>query len=184
MVKNNKTFVTIIDIQEKLINAVYNKNSITSKIEKLVLASKYLELPILVTEQYTKGLGATIQTVDGNLPKSVFKIEKNSFSACLEEEFSNKIIALKNSGYKHVVICGIETHICVLQTVTDLIEKHGLKVSVVSDASSSRSEVEHNIGLNLMRQRGAEITSLEIQLFELLKSSKHPKFKEVQLLIK
>ena len=90
---------------------------------------------------------------------------------------------LQKSGKKHIILCGIEAHICVYQTAIDLINK-GYEVSLVADASASRNKYEFKTGVELMRQNGVNITCVEIVLFELLKSSKNPMFKEVQALIK
>ena len=98
----------------------------------------------------------------------------------LQPEFAQQI---KNSGKKQIVLCGIETHICVLQTAADLI-KEGFEVYIVKDACASRNKKEYKTGLELLEQYCAKITCVEIALFEWLKTSKHPNFKEIQALIK
>ncbi len=173
----------MIDIQEKLVNAAYKGEKVAENAANLAKTANILGIKTIVTEQYPKGLGATIAPVLEALPEDAFIFEKTSFSALLEENIKNKVQELKNNGITQIFICGIETHICLLQTVQDLI-KEGFEVHVVKDASSSRDKDEHKTGLELMKKYGAYITTVEIVLFELLKTSKHPNFKEIQNLIK
>lgn len=174
------SIVMIIDVQEKLLNAVFNKTSLEKKATTLANTAKILEIPVIVTEQYPKGLGATVETLKEVLPENTQYFEKTAFSAL---ENNDVLEALKNSGKKQVVIFGIETHICVSQTTNALIQD-GFEVSVIRDACGSRSELEYSAGLERMKDNGAHVLTTEIALFEWLKGAKHPKFKEVQMLIK
>ena len=174
------SIVMIIDVQEKLLNAVFNKPSLEKKATTLANTAKILGIPVIVTEQYPKGLGATVETLREALPENTQYFEKTAFSAL---ENNDVLEALKNSGKKQVVIFGIETHICVSQTTNALIEE-GFEVSVIRDACGSRSELEYSAGLERMKDNGAHVLTTEIALFEWLKGAKHPKFKEVQMLIK
>ena len=174
------SIVMIIDVQEKLLNAVFNKPSLEKKAVTIANTAKILGIPVIVTEQYPKGLGATVETLKEVLPENTQYFEKTAFSAL---ENNDVLEALKNSGKKQVVIFGIETHICVSQTTNALIEE-GFEVSVIRDACGSRSELEYLAGLERMKDNGAHVLTTEIALFEWLKGAKHPKFKEVQMLIK
>ena len=174
------SIVMIIDVQEKLLNAVFNKASLEKKATTLANTAKILGIPVIVTEQYPKGLGATVETLKEVLPENTQYFEKTAFSAL---ENNDVLEALKNSGKKQVVIFGIETHICVSQTTNALIEE-GFEVSVIRDACGSRSELEYSAGLERMKDNGAHVLTTEIALFEWLKGAKHPKVKEVQMLIK
>ncbi len=167
--------VLIIDIQEKLVNAAYNKDEVIKNSQIISKAAKILDIPTIATEQYPKGLGNTIEGIE-----SCKTFEKISFSALDSEEISSNI---KNTGKKQVILMGIETHICVNQTASALI-KNGYEVYVIQNACSSRAESEHLAGLDRMKSFGAEILTAEIAVFEWLKTAKHPKFKEVQALIK
>lgn len=173
----------IIDIQEKLVKAANKGKEVAENVAKLAKTANILGINTIVTEQYPKGLGNTVNEVSESFSEDVYISEKTSFSALLEENILNKVRELKSKGINQIFICGIETHICLLQTVQDLL-KEGFEVHVVENASSSRCENEHNTGIALMRQYGAYITSVEIVLFELLKTSKHSNFKEIQNLIK
>ncbi|MBQ4115032.1 isochorismatase family protein [bacterium] len=181
MINNTEnSLLLIIDIQEKLLNAAYNKESIAKNSEILSKSASILEIPTIISEQYPKGLGFTINNIKDNVSDTTLIIEKTSFSA-LEEDAIYK--AIKKQKKKQIIICGIETHICVYQTIISLLKK-GYDVSIIIDASGSRSEFQHNNALNMLQKAGANIKTTEMVLFELLKSSKHPKFKEVQNLIK
>lgn len=174
------SIVMIIDVQEKLLNAVFNKTSLEKKATTIANSAKILGIPVIVTEQYPKGLGATVESLKEALPENTQYFEKTAFSAL---ENNDVLEALKNSGKKQVVIFGIETHICVSQTTNALIQE-GFEVSVIRDACGSRSELEYSAGLGRMKDNGAHVLTTEIALFEWLKGAKHPNFKEVQTLIK
>lgn len=173
----------IIDIQDRLVKASQYGEEAANSMIKMAKTANILSIPTIVTEQYPKGLGSTVQGLLDSLSQDSFTIEKSSFSALLQPEFNQKIQELKNSGKNQIVIGGIETHICVLQTAADLISE-GFEVYVVKDACASRNKKEYKTGLELLKQYGAKITCVEIALFEWLKTSKNPKFKDVQALIK
>ena len=179
MLNIEDSVVVIIDIQEKLVNAV-GKYSPAEPACKLAEAAKILNIPVIVTEQYPKGLGQTVEVLKNSLADNTVFIEKTGFSALLTPEFTEKLNA---AGKKQVVIFGIEAHICVYQTICDLIER-GYEVYFVKDCSASRNKYEFKTGVDLIKQCGAKVTCCEIVLFEWLKTSKHPDFKPVQALIK
>lgn len=179
MLDENNSLVLVIDIQERLVAAL-EKDIITEKAAKLVAAAKILNIPVIVSEQYPKGLGNTVNSIKLNLDNSTEFIEKTSFSLLREEGFLDK---LKSYGKKQIVICGIETHICVYQTALELIEA-GFEVVIAKDICASRNKYEFKAGIEAMKNSGAKISCLEIIIFEWLKGAKHPKFKEVQALIK
>lgn len=166
----------MIDMQERLVAGTSAEKEVTQA-EKIIKAAEILDIPVIVSEQYPKGLGQTIANLKNEKQKYV---EKTSFSLLKEEGF---IDILKSYNKKQIVLFGIETHICVYQTAMDLLE-NGFEVILVKDACKSRKNDEYNTGIDLMRQNGVQISCVEIVLFELLKSSKHPNFKEVQQLIK
>ncbi len=168
----------IIDIQDKLVKMVNNK-LITDNAIKIAKTVRILNLPTIITEQYPKGLGNTIEEIRNEIADAKY-IEKTNFSALNEFSIKGEI---KKTDKKQIIIFGIETHICVLQTAFDLL-KEGYEVFVIKDASASRSDENNNLALQRLMHAGAQILSTEMVIFELLKSSKHPNFKEVQALIK
>ncbi len=179
MLDISNSVVVVIDLQEKLVNAV-GKYSPTSNAAKITKAASILNIPTIVTEQYPQGLGTTISEIKDTLNSDTKYIEKTSFSAYLTPDF---VEYLSNLNKKQVVIFGIEAHICVYQTICDLLDK-GYEVYFVKDASASRNKYEFKTGVELIKQNGAKATCTEIILFEWLKTSKHPNFKEIQALIK
>ena len=174
----NNSLLLVIDIQEKLLDATFNKDILKKRAVILTKASKILNIPCVITEQYPQGLGNTISEITANTTPYTF--EKVSFNALENIDIYNQI---KQLGRKQIIIAGIETHICVRQTAEALLNK-GFNVSIIKDCCGSRSETEHLSGLDLMKQEGCYIKTTEIALFELLKTAKHPNFKEIQTLIK
>jgi len=167
----------IIDIQEKIIRAIFKKDSITKNIKKLIEAYQILEENIILSEQNPFKLGATIPEL---LPKNRFKkIEKMEFSLANIEDFLKE---LKNKKITNLIVCGIETHICIQQTALDCLRK-GFEVILVSDAMSSRNRVDHEIALQRMIQSGAKITTTESIIFELCKTADRKEFKEIRNII-
>ena len=174
------SLVLIIDVQEKLLNAVFNKETLEKKAGVIAKAANILNIPVIVTEQYPKGLGSTVESLKNGLGADTKYFEKTAFSALENEEIPE---AIKSYNRDQILIFGIETHICVSQTAEALIME-GYDVNVIKDACGSRAEVEYLAGLERMKDNGAYIMTAEIALFEWLKSSRHPNFKEVQALIK
>ncbi len=168
----------IIDIQEKIIGPVFNKDSIIKNIKKLINAYQILEENLFFSEQNPSKLGITIPEL---LPKDGFKkIEKMEFSLANIQEF---IKELENKKITNLIVCGIETHICVQQTVLDCLQK-GFEVILISDAMSSRNRVDHEIALKRMIQMGAILTTTESIIFELCKTADRKEFKEIRNIIK
>ena len=167
----------IIDAQEKIIRPIFNKDSIIKNIKKLINAYQILEENIFVSEQNPLKLGSTIPEL---LPKGRFKkFEKMVFSLANLREFSEE---LKNKKITNLLVCGIETHICIQQTVLDSLQK-GFEVFLISDAMSSRKRVDHEIALQRMIQSGATLTTTESIIFELCETADRKEFKEIRKII-
>ena len=176
----NNSLLLIIDVQEKLINAQFEKDKVAKNIAILAEAANILKIPTVVSEQYPKGLGSTIEQVKEKLSADAKFFEKTSFS-CVEEESFPELIRIYNKN--QIFVCGMESHVCVHQTVSGLLTE-GYKVHIIQDAITSRKEWEYKAGLQRMISSGAIPSSVEMALFELLKDAKHPDFKAVQSLIK
>jgi len=167
----------IIDAQEKIIRPIFNNDSIIKNIKKLISAYQILEENIFISEQNPMKLGATIPAL---LPKVGFKkIEKMEFSLAKIESFFKE---LKNLKITNLIICGIETHICIQQTVLDCLQK-GFEVILISDAMGSRNRIDHEIALQRMTQMGAILTTTESIIFELCKTADRKEFKEIRNII-
>ncbi len=167
----------IIDVQEKIIKAIFNKDSIIKNIKKLINAYQILDENIFISEQNPLKLGVTIPEL---LPKAEFrKIEKMEFSLAKIEGFLKE---LKNKKITNLIVCGIETHICIQQTVLDCLQKD-FEVILISDAMGSRNRVDHEIALKRMMQTGAFLTTTESIIFELCKTADRKEFKEIRNII-
>ncbi|MDO0825304.1 hydrolase [Desulfosporosinus nitroreducens] len=176
--KESEVVLLVIDIQDKLIPVMKYGEQVIQNINTLISAAKKLGAPIIVTEQYPKGLGKTVSEVSNNLEGSL-TYEKSTFSGCTGEVTS----ALKGLGRKKIIITGTETHVCVFQTVRDLLD-NGYQVFVVRDAVCSRTKENYLNGLSLMTSMGAVETNTETVLFDLIKQSGTPLFRELSKLIK
>lgn len=179
MLNAENSLFFLIDIQDRLVGMLKNREEIAKNNSILTKAAKILGVPVIASEQYPNGLGSTILEVREYLNTENI-LEKTSFSALATDTIKAKLESLNR---KKVVLTGIETHICVYQTARALLDA-GYEVYVVKNACSSRSSKDYRTALELMRDYGAKLTCVETVLFELLGSSKHPNFKEIQALIK
>ena len=169
--------LVIIDVQEKIIRAIFKKDSITKNIKKLIDAYQILEENIFLSEQNPFKLGATIPEL---LPKNgCRKFEKMEFSLAKLEAFSKE---LKDKKISNLIVCGVETHICIQQTVLDCLQT-GFEVILISDAMGSRNKVDHEIALQRMTKSGAILTTTESIIFELCKTADRKEFKEIRKII-
>jgi len=173
------TCLVIIDIQERFRKAVEGFDAIAHNAATLVHGFSMLDLPVIITEQYPKGLGPTVDPVKQSFTQWA-PVEKTAFSCTLCDAFINRLEALNP---KTIVVCGIETHVCVNQTVLGLLHK-GYAVHVVTDAVASRKKNDHETALRKMEKAGAIPATVEICLFELLKRADAHHFKNIQELIK
>src|SRR5258708_7054454 len=162
-IERAKAGLVVVDIQERLLPAIFEKERLIQNTLHLIRSATILGLPIFATEQYRKGLGATAPEIASAI-SGFSPLEKVPFSACGAKGF---ISALKSNKVSHVLLSGMETHVCILQTCLDLLDK-GFRVFVVADAVSSRAPENHRLGLQRMRDAGAIIVTTEMALFEML----------------
>lgn len=172
------TALVIIDIQDAFVKALSRFNTITEQAKKLTKGFNILNLPVHVTEQYPKGLGHTVASLQQEFV-NVTPISKTTFSCSESPEFME---LLAKSSVKQIVICGVETHVCINQSVHGLIEA-GYQVHIPVDAVGSRFEIDYITALRKMEMAGAIPTTVETILFELIKGKESPHFKTVQKLI-
>ena len=168
----------VIDIQIALARVIHDKDAVIENTRKMILGAKVLGLPILYTEQYPQGLGRTVPQLAELLDPD--PITKLTFNCCGENTFVRE---LKELGREQLLVAGMETHVCVYQTVASLLE-HGYGVHVLADAVGSRTVRNRDIALDKMRSLGAQLTSVEIALFELLKVAQGDAFKEILKIVK
>jgi nicotinamidase-related amidase len=196
----------VVDVQGKLAQLMVDKEALFKNIRILIQAARILEIPILWCQQVPEALGPTVPEI-AELLTGLEPINKASFSCCGQERFSAELNAL---GREQVLLCGIETHVCIYQTAMDLVTwasrpwnwdhgqacperserdvratgKGGLDVTILVDAVSSRTEQNKQIALTRFAAEGVHISSTEMALFELLKTAKHPHFREIAKLVK
>src|ERR1700694_3065865 len=165
----------VIDIQEKLLPPIYEKDRLVRNSQLLIRLARILSLPILVSTQYAKGLGQTIPEI-ASLAPGVEATDKLEFGCLANSEFCSTLATVK--GRDTLLLCGMETHICVMQTALGALNQ-GHIVHVAADAVSSRTELNWKLGLQRMRDAGAVISSTEMMIYELLGKSGSPAFKEM-----
>ena len=166
----------LIDLQERLLPAICDGEVVVARATRLAEAAGLLGVPVRATEQYPAGLGPTVPPLAA-YPQAV--LAKTTFSAAEDPGFSGLLPA----GTSEIVVAGCEAHVCVLQTVLGLLG-HGRRVVVAADAVGSRHPDDRTAALDRARQHGAEIVTSEMVLFEWLRDARHPKFREVQKLLK
>lgn len=174
------TMALIIDFQERLIPVIDRQEELLHNTEILIKGLQILDIPMLVTQQYTKGIGMTVPALADLFGEGFAYEDKVAFSSAQDESILQKI---KATGRKNILVCGIEAHICVLQTVIDLLTMD-YKVILVEDCVGSRKEENRQIGIKRAIQEGALSTSYESILFELTRVAKTDRFKEISRLIK
>lgn len=168
----------VIDIQERLFKAMRKYNKLLENVLKLVKGVKILNMPIYFSEQYPKGLGSTVQPIREEINATA--VQKLTFSCSGAD---NLFQELKAKNIKQIIVCGIESHVCVQQTVLDLLA-NGFQVDVPVNGVSSRSKIDFRSAISRMEKHGAEITSVESILFELLQVCATPEFKAISSLVK
>ncbi|MBE0643754.1 MAG: hydrolase [Bacteroidetes bacterium] len=179
MLTTAHAMLLVIDVQGKLADLAWRSEQLQKNIRILIEGMKVLGVPVVATEQYPKGLGGTVPAIAELLGDTPI-IEKNSFSCCGEFEFESKLTEMHKTD---IIVCGIETHVCVYQTTRDLLTL-GYNVHLVTDAVSSRTEENWMLGIDVSRSLGAKLTGTEMVLFELLKESGTDSFKAISKMVK
>ncbi|NLC28749.1 MAG: isochorismatase family protein [Campylobacteraceae bacterium] len=178
-IDKDKTIALIIDVQEKLFPHICGGDSILERMKILLQGLKLLEIPMILNEQYKKGLGETVAPIK-DLIADVKSYEKVTFSCCQNTPTLTHIL---ESGRKIALVMGAETHVCIMQTCLDLIAS-GISPVLVVDCVGSRNLTDHDIAIKRMSQAGVVLATVESILFELCKSSKNPVFKDISQLVK
>ncbi|KXK17350.1 MAG: hydrolase [Saprospiraceae bacterium] len=174
----SETMLMVIDVQERLMPVIHDSHRVTHNINTLIRGAAILGVDTLITEQYPKGLGNTIEEIDRSSNPPIF--EKDCFSCMLQPNVSDFLFTKQK---KHLVLCGVESHICVLKTALDA-ESRGYTVHLVADAVSSRTPENKDLAIGRMRQSGIYIVSVEMILFMLMERAGTDQFKAISKLIK
>ena len=178
-IKAEDSLFCLVDVQDKLYPHVTNKDEVEKNLITLVKGLKVLSIPFIVNEQYKKGIGETIPSLK-ELVQDYPHFEKTTFSCCQNEPTMEAITA---ADKKVVIVAGIETHVCVLQTCLDLLEG-GYEVVLVTDCCTSRKQNDTDVAITRLVQAGVIPTTYESLLFELTVNAKNPVFKEISSLVK
>ena len=178
--KIEDSVMVLVDVQERLFSVIEKPDFFKEQTIKCLLAADAIELPVIVSEQYPKGLGRTIEDLKSNLPKEYDYIEKTSFSCFREKSFTE---AVKKLGIKNIILIGMETHVCIMQTALDALDK-SFNCAVITDAVISRNEYDRKAGLSLMKHSGVTLLTFESLFMLLLRDSTHAKFKNISNLLK
>jgi len=178
-ITRENTIGLVIDMQERLVPAMEGQEELLHNAQILINGLQELNIPVIATQQYSKGLGETVEPIR-NIIKDFSPIEKKDFSCCDEDSFATELEKLNATN---IIICGIESHVCVLQTAIDLKEA-GLNPVVVMDCVSSRSYDSIDLAAERFRYEGIMMTSYESILFELTRSASAPEFKAISKLVK
>jgi len=174
--ESDQCALIVVDIQEKLLPPIFQKEQLLRNSKLLVRAAGALKIPAILSTQYAKGLGKTVPEIAALLPETE-AIDKDRFSCFGSDVFCTLIKRLPGNR-NTLLLCGMESHICVMQTALAAL-REGYLVHVASDAVSSRTEWNWKIGLERMRAAGAVISSTEMMIYELMRSSSSPAFKEM-----
>ena len=175
----DKCVLLVVDIQEAFVGHISELERVIERSKIMIQAAKLLEVPMVVTEQYPKGLGRTLQPIQEAMGDCHY-YEKVTFSCCQDDSIKK---ALQNANRPQVLIVGIETQVCIMQTAYDLLAMHLLPYLAV-DAVGSRRESDRQIALQRLHQDGVVLTTTEAAIFELTVSAKHPAFKKISKLVK
>jgi nicotinamidase-related amidase len=175
-IEGDQCALIVVDIQEKLLPPIFQKEQLVRNSKLLIRAAAVLKLPVVMSTQYAKGLGNTVSELASLLPETE-AIDKDRFSCFGSDAFCALLKRLPGSR-NTLLLCGMESHICVMQTALAAL-REGYLVHVASDAVSSRTEWNWKIGLERMRSAGAVISSTEMMIYELMRSSSSPAFKEM-----
>ncbi|HIU25944.1 MAG TPA: hydrolase [Candidatus Copromorpha excrementigallinarum] len=179
LIMEREATLVVVDVQERLMPVMSGREELEERLARLVKGMKALGIPVVVTQQYTKGIGKTIPSVAGALGEFTH-VEKTSFGCMRTEEFKER---LERLGNKTVVLCGVEAHICVQQTALQLLEA-GYRVYLVVDCIGSRNEEDKVWAVARMGEAGAVITTYESVLYEIMGDSRAAEFKEISAIVK
>jgi nicotinamidase-related amidase len=179
MLDRRNCCLVVVDVQGKLAQLMHNKQALFNNIQILIQAAQILNIPILWCQQCPDSLGPTVPEI-GQLLTDNEPINKAAFSCCGAGQFNARLNELAR---QQVLLCGIETHVCIYQTALDLLRK-GFSVDLITDAVSSRTLENKQIAIKRMAIEGANISCTEMALFELLKTAEHPQFRQIASLIK
>ncbi len=180
LLQAENTLLVVVDLQEPFLRNLFERERVLANVPILIQGCGALRIPVVVTRQYVEKMGDLLPPIRTLLTPLTASFDKIGFSCCSSPAFVSE---LQRSGKKQILLCGVEAHICVLQTALDLVGM-GFQVHLVADAVSSRTEANWKIGVDRMRQGGVILSSVETALYELLQGAGTPEFRQILSLIK
>ena len=180
LIEAAKSCLLIVDMQERLLPVIHEATRVADNCATLIEAAEKLDLPIILSEQYPKGLGPTVPELEN---KNAMIFDKLAFSVWRNDTLKAHFKKMQDSGFTQVIIGGVEAHVCVLQSAIDL-RQAGFGVFVVADAVGSRKQDSVNLALSRLRHNGVEVINVEMAVFELAGKAGTPEFKALSALIK
>ena len=180
LINIDDSVLVIVDIQEKLFNVVLDKDRLLKNVIKLIRVCKLLNIPIIITEQYPKGMGQTVREIREELGDLYKPIEKTTFSCFGNRDFEKK---LSEVGRRNVLLTGIELHICVYQKAVDALSR-GYRPVVIYDATSSRLRLDYELCLHRLLKNGVDVSTTDMTIFELVRDASHPRFRDILKIVK
>jgi nicotinamidase-related amidase len=183
LLARDKSQLLIVDVQDKLLDAVSGKDRVVERCVRLVRAARTLDVPITLSEQYPQGIGPTVEPIREAVANAGLGIDKVEFSCLRNAKLRDRLHELRRRGRPRVVIAGTEAHVCVLQTAIDL-HGQGFETFVVADAIGSRFQANRKRAMARLLKAGADMVDTEMVLFEWLERAGTPEFKELHALVK
>ena len=183
----SSAFLLMIDIQERLMPAIYNRDEIVNNAMKILTAARELSVPSIISEQYPKGIGPTLPELKSLIPPDTTIMDKVEFSCCESPKFGDAFLNLTLFGSETkdtAILFGVETHICVLATALDIIDKYKFNVVIAADACGSRTEQNHKLALEAARSAGCFVVPTETIIYQMLRKAGTPEFKALLPLFK
>ncbi len=180
LLRSEDTVLMVVDMQEPFLRHIWSGGRLLDNVNKLLDTARILRVPVVPTLQNMKQMGGVIPDVASRLPAQCIPFDKMCFSCQGDTVISGE---LARAGRKQVILCGVETHICILQTALDLVAQ-GYQVHVVADAVSSRSQSDWELGLRKMERLGVAVASTEMAMYELVGEAGTPEFREILKLVK
>ena len=183
LLRRDRSALVVIDMQARLVPAIADADTVTQAAGILIEAARHLEVPVVVTEQYPKGLGPTVDAIAERLPNGAPVVSKMTFSAARNLDFAARLDGFKAAGRDQIVVCGVESHVCVMQTAADL-DAQGYDAHIVADACGSRARASKEAALARLDALEISRTTVEMVLFEWLEAAGTPAFKTVSRLVR
>ena len=183
LISRERSQLIVVDVQERLVPAIFDVERVVTNVARLIRYASLLHIPTTYTEHMPEQIGNVLPELSQTIGDSASIIKKKTFSAVREPKFSDRLVKLRQGGRGSIVVCGMEAHVCVMQTVLELRESN-YDVHVVADAIGSRSDHNRDLAIDRMSKAGVTIVSHEMVAFEWLERGDAPEFKDILKLLK